>query len=268
MLSLILLWAVTAASIIGGWRAGGFKKSAVHIIAAACCLILVAGALASRNLSWLPEAWFCPIAVSLQYAWFTPPAAFLFSLGARQVEQQSGRNPKLLKVFIVLLAGFSTLRLADQQGWLLGNIGKSAPRIDHHGVVLQNSGSTCGAASCATLLRHLNIDSDATEAQMIPLCQTGMFGSTPLGMATGLKSIAGPKGWHVQLIQCDWETFQRSHRPAIITTKYGALANHAVAILDFNSGGVQVADPLSGLAWWSNDEFKRVFGGEAVVLSR
>lgn len=268
MLMLIALWVVSVCSALLGWRIGVLRKPAANTAAAICCLVLILGALLARNLDWIPHKLICAPAAYLEYTWFTPPAVLLFALGARQAELRTGRNARLMKLLVVMLAGFSTLRLADQQGWLLGNIGTSPSNIDFQGVVRQKSSFTCGPASCATLLRHLKIDAAATEAQMIPLCKTGMFGSTPLGMAVGLKSIAEPLGWHIQIVKCDGHSFIRRRQPAVVSMREGFAASHAVAVIGFKEDGIQVADPLSGLSWWSISDFNKLFSGEALILLR
>ena len=268
MLTLVAFWASTYGFAILGWRIGVLSKLAATSAAACCVLFLIAGALLARNLNWLPYAFIWAPLVGLECAWFTPPAAFLFALGARQAELRTGRKTWLMKLFVILLTGFSTLRLADQQGWLLGNIGTLPANIDTDNVVRQNSSSTCGAASCATLLRHLRIDPDATEAKMIPLCGTGMFGSTAFGMAVGLKSVAAPLGWRVQIVKCNWEEFIARRQPAVISLREGFTTSHAVAVIGFKENLIQIADPLAGMSWWSIDEFRRLFSGDALELDR
>ena len=268
MLILLLLWAATSGLAILGWRVGARSKIAATSAAALCVIVLICGALLARNLNWMPYSFICAPLACLEFAWFTPPAAFLFALGVRQAELRMGRKTWLMKLFVVLLAGFSTLRVSDQQGWFLGNIGTSPTNIDSDGVVRQNSGSTCGAASCATLLRHLQIDPDATEAKMNPLCKTGMFGSTPFGMAVGLKSVAEPLGWRVQILKCDGQEFVKRRQPAVVSLREGISASHAVAVIGFKDNLIQIADPLAGMSWWSIGEFKRLFSGDALVLLR
>ena len=268
MLILLALWAATCGFAVLGWRVGARSKLAATSSSAGCVLLLISGALLARNQHWLPYSFICAPLASIEFAWFTPPAAFLFALGARQAELRTGRKTWLMKLFVILLAGFSTLRVADQQGWLLGNIGASPANIDADNVVRQNSSSTCGAASCATLLRHLRIDPDATEAKMIPLCGTGIFGSTSFGMAVGLKSVAEPLGWHVQILKCDWQEFVKRRQPAVVSLREGFTASHAVAVIGFKENLIQIADPLAGMSWWSIGEFKRLFSGDALVLKQ
>jgi predicted double-glycine peptidase len=265
MLSLLILWSLTAGSAVIGWRTATINKSVGVMLAGICCALLILGALFARNMDWMPDALICSPVVLFEFAWFTPPAAFLFAFGARQAEQR-GKRSTLMKAFLILLCAFSTLHLADQNGWLLGQIGSAPARIDSNGVVRQNSGSTCGAAACATLLRHLKIDSEAVESKMIPLCHTGMFGSTPLGMAAGLKSVAEPHGWNVRIVKCDAQTFFRQRQPAVVSLREGFSASHAVAVLEFNDSSVMIADPLSGLSPWTIADFKRLFFGEAIIV--
>src|SRR5687768_927414 len=101
-----------------GARTSKLPKTKVHLICAAICLLLIAGAVASRNLHLLPDALIRSEVGYLQYTWFTPLAALLFFVAAGDASTR--RNSRLLKIFVLLLSVFSASRLLDQQGFFLG----------------------------------------------------------------------------------------------------------------------------------------------------
>jgi predicted double-glycine peptidase len=146
--------------------------------------------------------------------------------------------------------------------------GVVVPRVDGNGVVRQSTGYTCAAAACATLLRDLGIDPEATEQEMVYLCRTKRRGgATTLGMATGLKAKLAGSPWQLRILEPDWGAFLQIRKPVVCSMEHADWLGHAVVVRGHDSKkGVLVADPLTGLGWWSEERFRDRFKDEAIVI--
>jgi predicted double-glycine peptidase len=168
----------------------------------------------------------------------------------------------------------AVLLAATNPWFVVSNLAECAPDIaskwaDADNVVHQTTGYTCGAAACATLLRRLGIAPAATEKEMVPLCLTRRWGgASTLGIAVGLKSKAAPQGWRVRIMQPDWETFLRLRKPLLCSVTVQQNTGHAVVVCEIREGSIQVADPLEGLVWRMEEEFKMRFKNEAIAVFR
>jgi predicted double-glycine peptidase len=278
MVLLLLLWIFAIAATRIGWNAGAWPKKWATLLAAGFCLGLVAGAAMSWRLEWMPEFLIRPTTAMLQGSWFAPLALGLFFIAARQSvarDEKEGRKTRTVALFKVLSAvvlAISTIGLIDRLDWYSGvSADMSAEgKIDSDGVVRQTTGYTCGPAACATLLRMVGADPNASERQLAPLCITRRWdGATLLGMAAGVKSVAGPGGWHVKLARADWDALNRMKMPVLTSVKINDATGHAVVITGVDSEkGVRIADPISGLYWCSEKEFRARFDQETLSLYR
>ncbi|MGD0090708.1 MAG: cysteine peptidase family C39 domain-containing protein [Planctomycetota bacterium] len=281
---LAALWLLTFFAAALGWRLGARSKTVATALAVLAGLGLVGGAWIARHLSWLPEWAILPLTAYLHGSWFAPPGAFLFLLAARQAQERekaaaglqrpAGRSSARRTVLLlVLLTGVVLIAASNP---LLGppDIEKceadlANTRVDTDNVVRQTTNYTCGPAACATLLRRTGLDPEATESEMVPLCLTKRWGgASTLGMAVGLKKKVAPLGWHVRIVEPDWEAFKRLRKPALCAMSYLPFINHAVVVCAVEEGRVQVADPIAGLSCWPENEFRKMFRNEAVVVFR
>lgn len=278
MILLLLLWILAIGTTRLGWCAGAWPKKWATLSAGGFCAALVAGAAMSWRLEWLPEFLIRPTTAILQGSWFAPLALGLFFIAARQSvlrDEKDGRKTRTVALFKVLSAvvlAIATIGLIDRLDWYSGvSADMSAEaKVDADGVVRQSTGYTCGPAACATLLRRMGVDAEATERQLAPLCITRRWdGASMLGMAAGLKSVASPRGWHVRMKHADWETFRQLKRPLLTAVRINDATGHAVVVTDIDSQkGVQVADPISGLYWCPADDFRKKFDHDAISLYR
>src|SRR5438874_1520679 len=87
LLAALILTTLSAALI--GWKLGGHSKFIATLFAGSVCAVLVAGGVCAWHVSWLPEPFISRTACYLQGCWFTPFAAILFFIQARQAKLQA-----------------------------------------------------------------------------------------------------------------------------------------------------------------------------------
>jgi predicted double-glycine peptidase len=280
---------LTAAAGPLGWWVGARSKRTATLAAGSVCLLLGVGAFLGYHPALFPEWLLDRVVVLLQQSWFAPPAVFLFALSIRQARdrERTGTAPGplrwrrkavLLSAFGVIVcanAGYSLLASYGWKSWVRDvprvqrdASGRPQPQITEDNVVLQSTGYTCGASSCATLLRRTGIDPNATEADLVPRVLTRRWdGATLLGMAAGLRESAEPAGWRVKVFEPDWDTFKSLRKPLLCSVRLSKSITHAVVVTEIDPHkGVRVADPLRGLSWWSESNFRARFLNDAVVV--
>ncbi|MBI3828806.1 MAG: hypothetical protein HY291_04775 [Planctomycetes bacterium] len=285
----LALVAVTAAAAPSGWRVGGLSKRAATFAGGCVCLLLGAGVFLDYHPALIPEWLLERVVVLLQQSWFAPPAVFLFALSIRQArDRERGgaapgpfrwrRKAALLSAIGFIVCANAAYSLLSSYGWKAwvrdvpavqrDAAGRPQARVTADNVVLQSTGYTCGASSCATLLRKTGIDPNATEAELVPRVLTRRGdGATVLGMAAGLRESAQPAGWRVKVFEPDWDTFKTLRKPVLCSVRLSNAITHAVVVTEIDPRkGVQVADPLRGLSWWTESNFRARFLNDAVVV--
>jgi len=278
MLILFILWILAISATRFGWRAGAWPKKWATLAAGVFCLGLVVGAIMSWRPEWMPEFLIRTTTAYLQGSWFAPFALGLFFIAARQAvirDEREGlktRTVLFIKLLSALVLAISTIALVDRLDWYSGVSADMSveAKVDGDGVVRQSTGYTCGPAACATLLRLAGVDANATERQLAPLCITRRWdGATMLGMAAGLKTVAAPLGWHVRMVRPDWAAFCQMKMPVLTSIRINDATGHAVVVTAVDSQkGVQIADPISGLYWCSEEEFRKKYDQETIALYR
>lgn len=281
-----LLTGLVAAAMLAaawcGWRLGATRGAAYG--GAAICLVLIAGAYLTHHLALLPDWAIGTAAFFLYTTWYAPFAVALFYLGASNAAQRlpaerRTRAAALRMQALLMLLSVAVMFAAVHSTWgtpaeVVADIAEANPdaaaRVDWpNGVVRQSIGYTCGAAACATLLRFLKVGPPATEPEMAVLCRTRRYdGTSTLGMAMGLKARAAPQGWRVRIVEPDWAAFVRLRKPLACSMSING-SPHAVVALGVDAQrGVLIADPLGVLLWVPEDEFRKEFSNEAVVVFR
>jgi hypothetical protein len=160
--------------------------------------------------------------------------------------------------------------------------------------VLQSHDSTCGPASAASLLRFHGINT--TEADLTGPCLTSNFGTEALGLYRGLSlgcrdsSLAprlanrNPEMWNgteqlpnVALMKLSDDEYaqplsnQSASRsisePQWFAGRGSNASGHAVVVLEHVQNRWRIADPAVGTVWWTDEELRRRFTGDAIFLS-
>lgn len=295
------LWVFTFLGTVIGWQLGGLSKRHATGCAAGFLLPLVIGGWLSYSPSSIPEWMITSWLGWIEGCWYAPFAAALFLLAARQDHERRLRSksdstattkkkntPSVLplemrkRVLYSMLVGMLLVAatVPAVQRWVIGRWVNDIPRkwrgpggsivtrIDDDDVVRQSTGYTCAAAACATLLRDISVDANASEEEMVYRCLTKRRGgATTLGMAAGLKAKLTGTAWRLRIYEPDWETFKRLKKPLVCSMEHAKWLGHAVVVRAYDpEKGVHVADPLTGLSWWSEERFRDRFKNEAIVV--
>jgi hypothetical protein len=153
-------------------------------------------------------------------------------------------------------------------------------------VVRQSAPSTCAAAAAATLLRHLGLDPDASEGELVEACGTSPSrGTSPLGLWRGLSlhgtaryvwpSVGGlnqvvpcilrvglqegvdPELYRVLRDECGW-TKDESHAVVFYGFAPGRPGEESTVAL--------IGDPRFGFERWGITHFRALWHGVALNL--
>ncbi len=263
------------AVLLGGWlcwRAGGraadrLGKRAGEL--AAVCVLLLGGSLVllvNYNPSLLPAAVVVSPLIYLEFVYFVLPASLFLGLCARRVPRVQTRQG--LAAFAAVLSLYGGIHVAlacvagDQPG--LDGLPPRGP------VTRQTTGWSCGAASCATLLKAHGIRS--SEREMAELCLTLPKRGTSLPrFVRGLTLRLASEGSLLRVLpreRLDMDDLDAFPKPALLSIRHTALANHAVVLLRRRPDGLyEVAEPLSGtIDWMERGELEARFTGEAIAL--
>ena len=149
-----------------------------------------------------------------------------------------------------------------------------------NGVCLQSHPSTCGAASAATLLHRHGVPT--TEGEMVDACLTSRAGTVPLGLYRGIAFKANQSGRRAGIASREPSEWSRlGHLPNVALVQFDSPARngspsrllgphaegHAVTVIGRTGGGRWIiGDPAVGRIYWSDEEFRSYFTGDAIYL--
>ena len=137
-----------------------------------------------------------------------------------------------------------------------------APRVTVSGMLLQTSGSSCSAVSCANVAGVLG--APKTEQEMVDLLGTTVDGTTSAQIVYGMRRL----GFRC-LKRCIRDRdVTRLHPPALLQTDLvGGVDGHTVAYMGLDGDGVPVVwDPMSEETRRSKDDLQRVWQGRAIEV--
>lgn len=167
------------------------------------------------------------------------------------------------------------------------------------GICLQSHEASCGPAAAATLLHQTAVrypctlkflngslasaPAESAEWMMAWACLTSNKGTSSLGLVRGLRmAVSGsdrivrladpePATWVAQnaLPNVAVVRFRRpTHRTSVTRLFGGGGEGHAVVVHSRTSDGRwRIADPAVGWRYWSDEEFRQIFTGEAIYLA-
>jgi predicted double-glycine peptidase len=140
-------------------------------------------------------------------------------------------------------------------------------QIDADGVCRQSTDYTCGPAAAVTALRLLDLD--GTEGDLAILARTSnAMGTPPDLLARALRQRYAADGLEVEYrpFQSVADLDQPGYTLALV--KFSFLMDHYVVVVEVSEDTVTVADPLTGLATLSHEDFARIWRRVGIVLSR
>ncbi|KAA5543691.1 hypothetical protein FYK55_10870 [Roseiconus nitratireducens] len=171
------------------------------------------------------------------------------------------------------------------------------------GVCLQSNEASCGPAAAATLLRQAGVIAPprhfealaspspiskrqmaaSSEAAMARVCLTSEKGTSPLGLFRGLQITLAGTGRDARVASSEpslWQSLGQLPNVAVIRFHNDQSAGpvqrllgtsgegHAVVVHSRTADGKwKVADPAVGWLTWDDQEFRRLFSGDAIYLS-
>ena len=163
--------------------------------------------------------------------------------------------------------------------------------VDGDGIVRQTTRKSCAPAAAATLLRKLDIDPEATEAELAALCRTDpLSGTADPNLRLGLAKAAGRP---VDLSPATLEDLRSVTRPCILfvgldraragsdelhrilrdTCGWPEGEVHTVVFFGIEAGQenedrevVLIGDPRSGFERWGVTHFKALWDGRRLSV--
>lgn len=137
--------------------------------------------------------------------------------------------------------------------FISGEVGKD-------GVVMQSTGSTCGPASLANILRVYGRKCD--EKDVAIAMRTGMGGTTDTEGAAGAKLLGFPKA---QPCMITFEEILREDLPLVVNVDFDGIP-HDVGIIGVTSHTIFIADPAAGMVQYTHKEFQGIFKKRGIRL--
>ena len=152
-----------------------------------------------------------------------------------------------------------------------------------HGVCLQSTNATCGAAAAATLLSTVGVSS--SEEEMVNLCFSTWKGTSIHGIVRGLAVKLEATQWRVRAREMTLEELAELEAPAILevglqdgipedlryVTRWGwipGVEHTAVVFSVLTDGNLDMGDPTAGREIWRPEALKVLWQGTAITLEK
>lgn len=168
-----------------------------------------------------------------------------------------------MAIFSLMIFAYGIMRV----NWIFmdNQVDPSKFYMTGENICIQSTDYTCGAASAVTLLKYWGIST--TEREMADLTRTRYaFGVEMIPLTQAIAQKTREENLTVCLITSDWETLKSFNTPCIVNTKWSPLIDHVVVVMKATEDGVTVADPLTGIKYWSRDEFLSKWRGTGIFI--
>ena len=190
------------------------------------------------------------------------------SLDTQERRLRTGAPRRRPAAVLTLLLVPGTLALATLATADLPRLGRIAARVElamsggsylgRDGVVLQSTLTDCGPAALANMIRVLGMDAPTTDSLMV-LSGTGPAGTR----ASGLIRAGKVFGLSLMLKRVAPAELRETPRPFIAWVK----RSHFVTVAERTATGrLTVLDPQVGRYSISEDAFRAIWSGEAILL--
>lgn len=126
-----------------------------------------------------------------------------------------------------------------------------------HGICLQTSGSTCVAASCATVVRMLG--GSLSEADIARAAGSTQTGTEAWYAIRALRKL----GYRAEMLEAD--SVNDIPAPAVLGVGIGA--GHVVVLLSKDSVGPEIGDPLGSRHHYTWEKFERDYSPRRTFLA-
>jgi hypothetical protein len=252
-----ILTVTSATAFVLGRYVGGRGRRAAILGYVALVVLLLGKALLNHNPDWEFLIFPWPDYVYFQSYGVFPLALACLGLASGLLP----RGPNRRAVF--WFAGFVFLVSLWTERWIVMEPDTSsgaAARADHH--CAQTTSYSCGPAACVSLLSCWGVP--ATEGEMMGLCSTPRYGGTSLfRICRGLRGKLDG-AFDVRIVDGDPDRLRALGVPAIVSVR----KVHVVTVYWTGNGAIVLDPGEAGPEAVSMDEFKRRFGGPAVVALR
>ncbi|MDM4017801.1 cysteine peptidase family C39 domain-containing protein [Roseiconus lacunae] len=282
--------AVSSLAFVAGWKLSLSVYHGRPLLLVECLLFLLIFAFGLANRLFWASAFSTPAAMGWSN-WLPIFLSFTAGLATNACSLRRSWRAGTSLAMLFLAIGFLVqpvvrpnlypITLASQTTW-------------QNNVCLQSSESSCGPAAAATLLRHhsllpwaknrLGWSEASSEAMMADACLTSGHGTSSLGLVRGLRLATEGSQFSVAVADDDprhWQTRNQLPNLAVICFRGSGHGDtvrrllgtdgdaHAVMVHGRTPDGLwKVADPAVGWRYFQDDEFRRVFTGEAIYLAR
>ncbi len=186
---------------------------------------------------------------------------------------------QVLSATVLALLAIATLVQPLAQPILRPTVGGDVWTDD--GVCIQTQPATCSSAAAATLLVTVGIP--ATEAQMVLWNLNDSSGTASLGLWRGLSLATIGTAWHPRVFTGDVEQLLATGPwPAVLAVglppegadpmyqeQHGWAPGfrHSVVLFGVRPDGVvEIGDPSVGREWWTQDDLRVLWRGDAIHL--
>ncbi|MBI2423442.1 MAG: hypothetical protein HYV27_11495 [Candidatus Hydrogenedentes bacterium] len=209
-------------------------------------------------------SWYLPVPVEyylLPGIWAAKIGFTAFALAAMAAiawrTRHKQRIPILLFALCAVLIVEGLQRRASQPG-----LDKLVDR-ERDGLILQSTGDTCAAATCANIARHLGLP--ATESEMVALLHTTWLGTSPAQIVYGMRHL----GLEARKRSIASRDPAELIPPAVLLVDVGDLPfAHAVAYVGRQGERYEIWDPSSGRQLRTLGEIQGHWRGAAIEISR
>jgi predicted double-glycine peptidase len=140
-------------------------------------------------------------------------------------------------------------------------------RIAADGICWQSTDYTCGPAAAVTGLHRLGLKAGEGELAL-PAGTSSAAGTPPDVLAQVLTERFGAEGLRAELRRFRTVDELRAAGLTLVIVTFGLFLDHWLTVLEFNDREVVVADPLSGEARLSHEEFRARWRFIGITLQR
>ncbi len=203
-----------------------------------------------------------PAASCIELTGIALPGVLLLAIAAYHVPKPSDAGA--LRLLLLVIAVY----FVRAGWWMVSPAGSHLEpgKVDADGVVRQTTGSTCVAASMATLLRARGFD--ATEQAMADLAFVDSTGATDSRAVWALQRFLTGRGGRVRYESMDYPALIAAPKPALVQLDWSFFYSHMVPVMEATDSQVVIGDPLTGLRTMKADAFMRAWKGQAIVVDK
>ena len=139
--------------------------------------------------------------------------------------------------------------------------------LDTEGICYQTKDYTCGPAAAVTALGRLGLT--AHEGEIAVLAHTSpIVGTLPACLSKALEGRYGQEGLTCHYRKFDSVAQLKNAGVILAVVKDSLLTDHCVAVLGVSDNMVTIADPVSGIRYFSHAQFEQMWRFAGIVLSR